>query len=82
MNNQRVFAFIIGAGMLLMALGFGAGAALGAGVTEQAVGGLLAIGFVTVVGGVIVWLVVEKPVTDPYKEPAPDYEHDHAGGEH
>jgi hypothetical protein len=75
MDNERAFAFVIGLGILLMFIGFATGAAVD-GISETASAGLLFMGAVVVVGGVILWLVIEQPVTDPYKEPAPDYGHD------
>jgi hypothetical protein len=74
MDNERAFAFVIGLGILLMFVGFAVGAAV-EGVSETAPAGLLFMGAAVAVGGVILWLVVEQPVTDPYKEPAPDYGH-------
>ncbi len=75
MDSKRTFAFIIGAGMLLMILALAGSAMLGDRASDSSAGALLGIGAVLFIGGVALWLIVEKPVTDPYKEPAPDYGH-------
>ncbi|MBN1287593.1 MAG: hypothetical protein JXB47_19485 [Anaerolineae bacterium] len=75
--NSRAFAFIIGAGILLMAVALGVSAVLGHGAAGQWVG-VLGAGLVILVGGTLTWVIVEKPVVDPYKQPPPSYDdHDH-----
>lgn len=75
MNSSRAFAFVIIAGILLMALAFGVSSAVGAEAAGQWVG-VLGAGFVILAGGTLTWMIVEQPVIDPYKQPPPEYGHD------
>lgn len=77
---HRAFGLVIGLGMLLTGIGLALGGALGGGASAMAVAALVGAGLVMIVAGTAAWVLVDRPVKDPYEQPPPDY--GHAEGEH
>ena len=78
-TGTRAFSFVIYGGMLSTGLALSIAAALDD-FSADAMKVLLAVGAALIVGGVggvgggvIAWLLIDKPVDDPYEAPPPDY---------
>ncbi|GAB4448506.1 MAG: hypothetical protein Kow00120_18690 [Anaerolineae bacterium] len=72
---HRAFGFVIYIGLALIVIALLVANARGVASSETVTGALLAVGVLMLVGGTVAWVLVDKPVEDPYEQPPPDYAH-------
>ncbi len=77
---HRAIGVAVYSGMALIGIGLAIAGALGLQSNPMTVAALVSVGGVMLIGGTIVWVLVDKPVVDPYEQPPPDYSH--AEGRH